>query len=218
MIMIHQFCPLVVTPSNIQPKLAWVQSWVYTKDDKGDSDNNGPQFDIQDVDVEAGIDGTDDGGVEEGKQQVAAQAVVLPDGLGLVDAAKHAGDPPHQKADEVLDQQDDAGGDAQVAVDAMKVAAGSLSELVGLDDDDAGGEEEEGEEVEDGVEAGARDLFVGGPGGLEDQDGLGEEEDTGGLEERVWTEEGDKGWVVEDGGPDKSDEEEGAELGEPAGT
>ena len=59
------------------------------------------------------------------------------------------------------------------------------ADLVRLDDADAGGEEDKGEQVQRGVGAGAGDLVLGCAGGLEDQDGLGEGEDAEGLEERV---------------------------------
>lgn len=68
------------------------------------------------------------------------------------------------------------------------------------------------------MQTGADFLLVGGPGRLEDEDGLGQGEDAGRLEEGVGAEEGDQGRVAEDGGPDEGDEEDGAELGKPAGS
>lgn len=84
----------------------------------------------------------------------------------------------------------------------VKVATGPLLNLVGLDEQYARAEEEEGQKVEGGVVAGAGDFLFGGPGGLEDEDGFGEGEDAGGLEEGVGAEEGNEGRVAEDGGED----------------
>lgn len=66
--------------------------------------------------------------------------------------------------------------------------------------------------------AGADDLLAGGPRRLEDEDGLCQDEHANALEERVWAEERDERRVLEDSGPDEGDEQEGAALGQPAGT
>lgn len=66
--------------------------------------------------------------------------------------------------------------------------------------------------------AGADDLLAGGPGRLEDEDGLCQDEHANALEERVRAEERDEGWVLEDGGPDECDEQDGAALSQPAGS
>lgn len=93
----------------------------------------------------------------------------------------------------------------------------NLLTLVRLDDQYAGRENNEGQEVERGVGAGADDLLAGGPRRLEDEDGLCQDEHADALEERVWAEERDERRVLEDGGPYEGDEEEGAALGQPAG-
>lgn len=142
--------------------------------------------------------------------------MVLPQGLGIIDATKHAGDPPHQKPEGVLHQQHQAGGHAQVAVHGVEVAGGPLPDFVGLDDQDAGGEKDKGQQVERGVGAGPGGLVGGVRSRLQDEDGLGQDEDAGGLEQRVRAEERDQGPVLEGGGPDEGDEQDGARLGEPA--
>lgn len=71
--------------------------------------------------------------------------MVLPHLLGAVDAAKHARDAPHGEPDDVLQRQDDARRYAEVAVHRVEVAVGPLLDLVGLDEQDAGGEEQERE-------------------------------------------------------------------------
>lgn len=208
----------VPTSPNVKTKLSRVQPRVHARDEEGDGDGDGPHLDVQDVLVEVGPDGAEDGGQQQQVQQVAAHAVVLPDALGAVDAAEGGRHGPHEQADDVLQQQDDAGGDAEVAVHAVEVARGPLADLVGLDEQHAGGEEDEGEQVQPGVPAGAAGLVGGGPRRLQDEDGLGQGEHAEGLEQRVGAEEGDEGRVGEDAGPDEGDEEEGADLGEPAST
>lgn len=66
--------------------------------------------------------------------------------------------------------------------------------------------------------AGANDLLASGPGGLEDEDGLCQDEHADALEERVWAEERNERGVLEDSRPDEGDEQDGAALGQPAGT
>lgn len=195
-----------------------MQPRVHARDEERHGDGDGPHLDVQHVFVEVGLDGAEHRRQEQQVQQVAAHAVVLPDGPGPVLAAEGGRDGPHEEADDVLQQQDGGGGDAEVAVGAVEVARGPLTDLVGLDEEDAGGEEEEGDEVQDGMPAGAAGLLGGGPGGLQDEHGLGEGEHAEGLEERVRAEERDQGRVAEDAGPDEGDEEDRAGLGEPAGT
>lgn len=207
--------PSVSSPTDIQSKLARVQPRVDTGNNQDDRHHDRPQLDVEHIDIEAGKNGTDNRGQNQGKEQVAACTVVLPHSLGVVHATKHAGDAPHEEADQVLRDQDQARHDAQVAMDAVEVRAGTLLELVGLNEQPAGGKAEKAEQIERGVEAGARLLFLGGPGGLQDENGLGEGQDAGGLQERVRAKEGDQGRVGEDGGPDERDEEDGAELREP---
>lgn len=137
------FSRSIPPPPDIQTELARVQSRVHAGDKQYRRDKDRPQLDIQDVDIEPREDGTDDGSKDQGVKQVAAGAVVLPHLLGVLDAAKHAGNAPHEEADEVLRQQDKARGDAQVPMDAVKVRVGPLLNLVGLDDEHAGTEEEE---------------------------------------------------------------------------
>lgn len=143
-----------------------MQPRVDTSHNQDHRHQHGPQLEIEHIDVEVGIHGRDHRGQDQGIEQIAAHAVVLPDGLGAVWAAQHGGDGPHGEADGILQCQDDAGGDAQVAVDRVEVAGGALLDLVGLDEQHAGGEEQEGEQVEGGVGAGAGGLFRRGPGRL----------------------------------------------------
>lgn len=138
-------------PPDIKPKLAGVQPRVHAGNNQHDRDDDRPQLDIQHVDVEPREDGTDHRSQDQGEEQVAASTVVFPHSFCVVDATKHAGDAPHQEADNVLREQDEARGDAQVAVDAVEVAVGPLLDLVGLDDEHAGAEEEETQQVERGV-------------------------------------------------------------------
>jgi hypothetical protein len=63
------------------------------------------------------------------------------------------------------------------------------------------------------VGAGAYDLLTGGPGRLENKDCLCQDEHADALEERVGAEEGDEWWMLEDGGPNEGDEQDGAALG-----
>lgn len=192
----------LIVPANVQPQLSRVQPWVDTYNDQYHRDKNGPQLQIEHIDVEVGVHSRHHGGQNQGVQQVSVYAVVLPDLLGIVDAAQHARDAPHGKANNILQGQDNAGRDAEIAVHGVEVAGGTLLDLVSLDDEDAGGEEQEREQVEGGVVAGANDFFFGRPGRLEDEDGFGEGEHACGLEKRVWAEERDKRRVAEDGGPD----------------
>lgn len=89
--------------------------------------------------------------------------------------------------------------------------------LVDEDDGGAGGEAEEGEEVEAGVGDLAAAFGGGRPGGLEDLDGEGQGQDAEGVEQWVRGDEGEEG-VQEDGEPDAQGEEDGADEGDPAGS
>jgi hypothetical protein len=71
--------------------------------------------------------------------------------------------------------------------------------------------------VQQGVRALAQGFGLGRVGRLQDQDGLQDGEDAEGLEERVRGDEQQRR-VGEDGGPDDRQEEDGAALGEPAGS
>lgn len=194
-----------------------MQSRVDTDHDQYDRHKHRPQLEIEHIDVEVGVHSRHHGGQKQRMQQVPAHAVVLPHALCLFDSAKHARDPPHGEPDRILQRQHDARCDAQVAMYGVEVAGGALLDLVGLDEQDAGGEERKGEQVEGGVVARADELFLGGPGRLEDQNGFGEGEHAGGLEERVWAKERDEGRVAKDRGPDEGCEQDAASLGEPAG-
>lgn len=87
--------PSLPPPPDIKPKLAGVQPWVHAGDNQYDRDDDGPQLDIQHVDVEPREDGTDHRSQDQGEEQVAASTVVFPYSFRVVDAAKHAGDAPH---------------------------------------------------------------------------------------------------------------------------
>lgn len=90
-----------------------------------------------------------------------------------------------------------------------------VGRLVVLDNGDAGDEEEQGDEVEAGVDALAEPFLGGGAGGLQGQDGLYEDEDGQRLKQWVGGEEDEA--AAKDRGPDEDDEDEGADLGERAG-
>lgn len=90
--------------------------------------------------------------------------------------------------------------------------------FVRLDNQHPGRENNEGQKVERGVGAGANHLLAGRPCRLEDEDGLCQDEHAEALEERVRAEERDEGRVLEDGGPDEGDEQDGAALSQPAGS
>lgn len=121
---------------------------------------------------------------------------------------KDAGDSPHGETEAILADERDDRDDAQIGVDGVKVRV-MVDRLVGLDDGHAGKEEEEGEQVERSVGAGAEAFGLRGPGRLDDEDGEGEGEDAKGLEEGVRGDERDER-VEEDACPDDGDEEDGA--------
>lgn len=208
--------PLIPLP-NVQPQLARVQPRIHANHNQPNRDNHGPQLHIQHIHVEVGPHRRHHGRQQQRIQQIPAPAMILPHALGILDAAIQRRDAPHGKADDILQQQHDARRDAQVAVHGVEVAGGPLLDLVGLDEQHAGGEEQEGEQVEGGVGARAELLVLGAGGGLEDEDGFGQGEDAQGLEQRVRAEERDEGRLAEDAGEDVGDEEERAGLGEPAG-
>ena len=169
-------------------------------DDQRRRDEDAPQLDTQDVLAVGGPGGSGDGGQQEQVDCVAGPAVVPPQRPGSGVAAEHGGHGPHEEAEEVLQQQQGARGDAEVGVRTVEVR-GPVGALVGLDHGDARGEEQEGDEVEGRVGAGADQLALGGARRLEDQDGLRDGEDAEGLEERVRRDEREEG-VEEDAGPD----------------
>lgn len=210
--------PRLISLPHIQPQLARVQPGVHPYDDQPNRDNHRPQLHIQHVDVKARVHRRHDRRQQQRVQQIPAPAVILPHGLGVLLPAIQARNPPHREAHEVLHDQHAARRDAQVPVHGVEVAVGSLLDLVGLDEQYAGGEEQQRQQVEGGVGAGAELLVLWGGGGLEDEDGFGEREDAERLEERVWAEERDEGVLGEDAGEDVGDEKESAGLGEPAGT
>lgn len=192
-----------ILPPNIQPKLSRVQARINANNNQDDRHQDRPQLQIQHIDIKVRVDGRHHRSEYERIEQIPAHAVIFPNFFRILDAAKRKpGDPPHGKAHDILQRQDHACRHAEVAMDRVEMAAGALLDLVGLDEQDAGGEEEERQQVEGGVVAGAEGLFLWGPGGLEDEDGFGQGEDAGGLEEGVGAEEGDEGGVAEDGGED----------------
>jgi len=97
--------------------------------------------------------------------------VVLPLVFCALQAAPDFRDRPDGQAKEVLAEEEEGRQDAQVAVKRVEVGQ-VVDVLVCLDDDGAGEEEEEGEDVEGGVRTGAGEFCFGGCGWLEDEDGL----------------------------------------------
>lgn len=205
--------PTITT--NVEAQLPRMKPGVHPDDDERDGHTHLPQLDIKHINVEISVDGADDRGEDERVEQVPADAVIPPQRLGLLHPTKHARHTPDQEPEEVLRQQHEARRDAQVPVGRVEVAPGALPGLVGLDDGDAGDEEEEGQQVERGVGAGALGLLARRPRRLQDQDGLRQDEHAGGLEERVRAEERDQRPVAEDGGPYQRGEEDRAGLREP---
>lgn len=108
--------------------------------------------------------------------------MVLPDLLGVGLAAVQRGDAEHSEPDDVLGQEPERGDDAEVAVDRVEVGA-IADELVDLDADDANGEDDEGQEVEAGVDLLADRFLLPRVCRLQDEDRLDEDEQAERLRE-----------------------------------
>lgn len=103
---------------------------------------------------------------------VPAHPVVLPHGLGILLAPVQRRGVILREADDGLQEQKDVGYEAEDGVRRLEVlVAGAL--LVDLDDDEAGEQGGDAEEVEDEVPGRAVAFLGRGVRGLEDEDGLG---------------------------------------------
>lgn len=121
--------------------------------------DNGPEFHLQHVVIEVGLNSADHGSQKENKDCVSAPAVVLPDSLGIVLASIQSWGSPHGEANAILEKEDDRSDDAKVAVDGVKVRA-VVRELVVLNNGYASYKHQKGHKVEDGVYALSSALLV----------------------------------------------------------
>lgn len=183
-------------------------------DDEDRGENGGPELQVQDLGAVVGLCGATDGCEQEEQNEVARVSVILPHGASLLVAAVQLGRGPHGEADEVLQDEEEADDDAEVAVDRVEVRA-VAGELVVLDYGDASDEMEQSHKVEGGVDALAEALLLGGAGGLQRQDRLDEDEDGERLQQRVGGEEHQG--LGEDRSPDDDEQDDGPELGDGAG-
>lgn len=113
--------------------------------------------------------------------QIAAYAMVLVNGFGVVHASKQGRKIKLHDANQTLDDEQNIGDETQNGVWGFKVGA-PVVDFVVLDDDEAGDERKKAGAVECGVDVRAELLLFGGMGGLEDQDSLRDEEEAGGVE------------------------------------
>lgn len=123
-----------------------------------------------------------DGRKSQRGDDIAADAVVLVDRLGVVDAAVQAGRVVLREADDGLDVEQNVECQTEDGVRGCKVLVPRAG-FVDLDDDQAGGQRGGAKEVEEQVGKCARALLIGGVGGLEDEGGLDGEEEAGRVEE-----------------------------------
>lgn len=120
----------------------------------------------------------------EAKHQkyIAADTMILPDRLSVVDASIHCWEivlrNPHCR----LNCEHDVGGEAQDGVWRLKVGMVGLDFIV-FDDNQPREECEHGSSVEDGVDVCTLAFLYWGVCGLENEDGLGGQEDAGRVEE-----------------------------------
>lgn len=115
--------------------------------------------------VIVGLGGRRHGDEGQDNEQVPAYAVVLVNGLGLINAAEHGREVKLAEANQNLDDQQDVGDEAENGVRRLEVGA-IVVYFVVLDDDEAGDESKEGGPVESGVDVGAELLLLLGVGGL----------------------------------------------------
>lgn len=120
---------------------------------------------MQRADVIAGLSGQGDRDEAQYEKGVAAGAVVLVNGLGVVHAAEQLRDVVLRDADEGLQDEEDVGDEAELAVLGVKVRF-PAGELVVFDHNQAGDEGESAGAVENGVDIGAEFLLLGRVGGL----------------------------------------------------
>lgn len=119
---------------------------------------------------------------EHDDEQIPAGAVILVNGLGVVDAAIKRWDVKLGKANQGLDEQQDVGGEADNGVGGLEVSA-VVAGLIVINDNKGSQESEKGSAVENRVDVSAESLLLGSMRGLEDQNGLDAEEDPGRVEQ-----------------------------------
>lgn len=90
--------------TDVEPELPRVEPGIYSDDNERDGDKDRPQLNVEHIDVEVRPHGTDDRGQYQQEQEVPTHAMVLPQRLRVVDAAKDARNSPHQKPEHVLHQ------------------------------------------------------------------------------------------------------------------
>lgn len=201
-----------------QPKLRQARPGIDTHDAQPRRDRHAPRLELQHLARIRRVGSRNDRPQQEQVDDIPGHPMVLPDLLRPLLPAVHRRERPHAQADGVLQDQHGHAGEAQVGVGGVEVRVGvGGAVLVDEDDGGAGGEAEEGEEVEAGVGDLAAAFGGGRPGGLEDLDGEGQGQDAEGVEQWVRGDEGEEG-VQEDGEPDAQGEEDGADEGDPAGS
>lgn len=140
--------------------------------------------------------------------------MVLPHSLGLVDSPVQTWSVVLCEANDGLEEDGQVEDQAEDGVRGGKVLMTGAS-LVDLDDDEAGEQGGEPDEVEEEVYGCAGALLFGGVGRLENQGCLGDEQEAGRVEERVGGEEDEL--VGEYGAPYDGSEDPDAGLGERCG-
>lgn len=141
--------------------------------------------------------------------------MVFPDRFRIGLAAVELGRCPHGEADQILYQDDNGRDDAKVGVNGVEVVE-LVDNLVVLDDDNAGHEEEKPEEVERGVNPLSDPLLVRRMGRLKNQDRLHQRQDSEGLGQGMAGEKDDR--LGQDADPDNDEEQDDASLGEDSST
>lgn len=92
--------------------------------------------------------------------------MIFPDSQGVVPTAVESWGCPHCETNKVLQGENNQGGDSEVCVNRMKMFAMAL-EFVILNEGGASDEKQEGEQVEDAVDALANALLLGSVGRLQ---------------------------------------------------
>lgn len=148
-------------------------------------DDHSPQLDLQHILIEVRLRRRGHGRQHGQQDDIAADAVVLVQLLGVLHAAVQLRHEVLRDADDGLDDGEDVRDQAEDGVRRFEVRA-VVRELVVLDHDQAGDGAEQRDVVERRVRVGAFLLLLCRVRGLEDKDALDEEEEGGGVE-KLWS-------------------------------
>lgn len=85
-------------------KLLFLHTRNDANNDQERRDNDGPQLQLEDIGVVGRVSSRRNSDQEQDEHDIAAPAMVLPNGLGTVFASVKLGGSPHGETDDVLDQ------------------------------------------------------------------------------------------------------------------